>query len=85
MIFTRILPALSFTIGTTALLFQMTVLYPWHIELDEEFQVLKQSQQDQLDYYHKNRLEKLDEINERVDSLIIMVKDLNDIKRNYHY
>ncbi len=45
MIFSRILPALSFTIGTTALLFQMTVLYPWHIELDEEFHRLKESQQ----------------------------------------
>jgi hypothetical protein len=45
MIFTRILPALSFTIGTTALMFQMTVLYPWHIELDEEFHILKKAQQ----------------------------------------
>jgi hypothetical protein len=45
MLFARILPALSFTIGTTALLFQMTVLYPWHVELNEEFHILKRAQQ----------------------------------------
>lgn len=39
--FSRILPLLSFTIGSTALLFQVGVLYPWHHELDKEFRELK--------------------------------------------
>lgn len=35
------LPISSFIIGTTALLFQINVLYPWHMKLDEEFHEIK--------------------------------------------
>lgn len=31
------LPLFSFCIGVCAFLFQITVLYPWHIELSQEF------------------------------------------------
>jgi hypothetical protein len=30
----RYLPIISFIVGTSALVFQTTVLYPWHNELD---------------------------------------------------
>ena len=81
MIFSRILPILSFTIGTSALLFQITVLYPWHVELDRDFQILKKAQEEQLDFYHKNRLEKLDEINGRIDNLLGAVRELKELKK----
>ena len=48
-IFSRFLPLVSFVIGTTALTFQITVLYPWHIELDNEFKQLKLDQTVKLD------------------------------------
>ncbi len=81
MIFSRILPILSFTIGTSALLFQITVLYPWHVELDRDFQILKKAQEEQLDFYHKKRLEKLDEINGRIDNLLGGVRELKELKK----
>jgi S-methylmethionine-dependent homocysteine/selenocysteine methylase len=59
----------------------MTVLYPWHLELDEEFKVLKKSQEQQLDFYHKNRLEKLDDINSKVDVLISLTKVHRDLAK----
>jgi len=36
-IYTRVLPAASLVVGCSALLFQTTVLYPWHHKLEEEF------------------------------------------------
>jgi hypothetical protein len=37
----KYLPITSFIVGTSALLFQTMVLYPWHNELDSEFKRLK--------------------------------------------
>ncbi len=35
------LPYFNLLVGSTALTFQVTVLYPWHNELDREFKLLK--------------------------------------------
>lgn len=37
------LPRVSFFIGLCAFLFQITVLYPWHLELSQEFAKLAAS------------------------------------------
>jgi hypothetical protein len=34
------LPRISLCIGLSAFLFQITILYPWHIELSREFEKL---------------------------------------------
>ena len=39
--FDRKLPYLSFIVSTSALLFQITVLYPWHNKLDKDYDMLK--------------------------------------------
>ena len=39
---TKYLPVISFSIASMALTFQTLVLYPWHIELDEEFKKMKE-------------------------------------------
>lgn len=41
MLFTRGFSLTNFVIGTSALSFQVFVLFPWHEKLDEEFHVLK--------------------------------------------
>jgi len=41
MIFTRFLPSFNMLIGTTALTFQVMVLYPWHLKLDDELKALQ--------------------------------------------
>jgi hypothetical protein len=65
-IFSKFLPLISLVIGTTALTFQITVLYPWHIELDNEFKQLKLDQTVKLDEYHKLKLERLAHIEEKL-------------------
>lgn len=42
MIITRGFSLTNFVIGTSALSFQIFVLYPWHHRLDQDFQELKE-------------------------------------------
>ena len=42
-IFNKLLPFVSFCVGTTALFAQTTLLYPYHNDLDAEFKQLKDS------------------------------------------
>lgn len=58
----RKLPHLNFIISTTALSFQVFVLYPWHEQLNHEFSELKKSfenikhlQQFNIDKLHHNK------------------------------
>lgn len=37
---TKWLPRISLIIGICAILFQITVLYPWHLQLSREFATL---------------------------------------------
>lgn len=46
MLFTRAFSLTNFFIASSALAFQVGVLYPWHHELDEEFQQLKKEYRD---------------------------------------
>jgi len=41
MLFSRVLPVLNFCISSTALLFQTTVLYPWHNEISKQINNLE--------------------------------------------
>ncbi|KIP11133.1 hypothetical protein PHLGIDRAFT_125032 [Phlebiopsis gigantea 11061_1 CR5-6] len=60
------LPYLNFTVATSALGFQMGVLYPWHEELDHEFKKLKEEHKTLLQVYHEAKLKRLDELEQRV-------------------
>ncbi|KAF3399397.1 hypothetical protein DPV78_006957 [Talaromyces pinophilus] len=39
---TRGISIVNFTVASSALAFQVFVLYPWHNKLDDEFRALKQ-------------------------------------------
>jgi hypothetical protein len=40
MIYKKLLPSINFVLATSALSFQVFVLYPWHHQLSNEFNVL---------------------------------------------
>lgn len=42
MLITRGISLVNFTVASSALAFQVFVLYPWHNKLDDEFKALKQ-------------------------------------------
>ncbi|OGM39481.1 hypothetical protein ABOM_011750 [Aspergillus bombycis] len=42
MFVTRGISLVNFTVASSALAFQVFVLYPWHNQLDDEFKALKQ-------------------------------------------
>lgn len=72
MLVTRGFSLTNFVIGTSALCFQIFVLYPWHEKLDEEFTELKKEHARLLEETrerHRNELkgirEQLELINER--------------------
>lgn len=69
-IFSRFLPTLNFLIGSSALGFQMTVLYPWHEELDKEFKALEKTQQQELRRFHEMKIQKLDELDRKLSAVI---------------
>jgi len=65
----KVLPYVNFVVATSALGFQYFVLYPWHNELDQDFQVLKAEQRAVLEDYHKKKLERLEQIENDIHRL----------------
>jgi len=69
MIIARRFSVTNFAIATSALLFQVFVLYPWHQRLDEDFQALKTENQRLLEGGDKARTEELSKIMALLDRL----------------
>ncbi|KAE9395188.1 hypothetical protein BT96DRAFT_923014 [Gymnopus androsaceus JB14] len=61
-----LLPYLNFTIATSALVFQTTVLYPWHHELEAAFNKLKQEQLEVLKDFHEVKLGRIEELERKL-------------------
>lgn len=72
----KIIPYVNFAVACSALCFQFFVLYPWHIELDNEFQKMKEDQHITLEEYHQKKLKKLEEIEKNILHLEIRNKSL---------
>lgn len=69
MIVTRRFSFTNFAIATSALCFQVFVLYPWHKQLDENFQELKNEHLRVLHGGEEARMAELKEIREGLSSL----------------
>ena len=67
----RWVPVLNFSLAVTALTFQMAVLYPWHLQLDADFERLKAEQEGKLVEFHKIKLKRMEVIES-------MLKDVDD-------
>lgn len=65
----KVIPYVNFAVACSALCFQFFVLYPWHIELDNDFQKLKDDQHVTLEEYHQKKLKRLEEIEKNILSL----------------
>lgn len=65
----KALPVINFGIASLALTFQTTVLYPWHMQLEDDFNELKHVHEDQLSRYHQLKLDRLDSIDRKLESL----------------
>jgi hypothetical protein len=65
----KYLPFINFIIGTIALGFQVTVLYPWHYELQQEFNELQKQQEAKLLQYHELKMQTIKNIEENLTKL----------------
>ncbi|KAG0247044.1 hypothetical protein BGZ95_009073, partial [Linnemannia exigua] len=77
----KVLTLVNFIIGSTALSFQVGVLYPWHHQLDGDFKELEKKHESRLQLFHDRKWEKLREIDSKLDSL---VKQLDEANNNAH-
>jgi hypothetical protein len=58
----------NFAIATSALCFQVFVLYPWHEQLDEDFKTLRKEQLDLMRESQKAHASELKVIKELLES-----------------
>ncbi|KAJ7608612.1 hypothetical protein DFH06DRAFT_1245925 [Mycena polygramma] len=65
----QLLPYVNFVVATSALVFQTTVLYPWHHQLDAAFHVLKDEQARMLREYHEVKVQRFSELERRLGGL----------------
>jgi len=69
MIIARRFSVTNFLIATSALAFQVFVLYPWHNKLDEDFNELKQENLRLMQEMQNTRIQDLKEIKETFSKL----------------
>ncbi|KAK2810322.1 hypothetical protein FQN50_003053 [Emmonsiellopsis sp. PD_5] len=69
MMFTRGFSLTNFVIGSSALCFQIFVLYPWHEQLDRDFAELRKAHIDLVKQGEKDRTAELKNIHERLAKL----------------
>jgi hypothetical protein len=65
----KYLPFINFIIASIALGFQVTVLYPWHYELQQEFNELQKQQETKLRQYHELKMQTIKNIEEHLVKL----------------
>ena len=58
----KFVPLINFLVASSALAFQVFVLYPWHHQLEREFHVIQKEQKEQLENYHFLKLETIKNI-----------------------
>jgi hypothetical protein len=65
----RKLSIINFIIGSSALTFQITVLYPWHAQLDREFKELREKHEKTLNEFHNVKVSKMNNIESKIAQL----------------
>ncbi|KAF4966132.1 hypothetical protein FZEAL_10687 [Fusarium zealandicum] len=72
MIFTRAISITNFVVACSALSFQVAVLYPWHKQLDEDFEALKKE--------HLRVLHKIEDKNDQTQDPVIVEDSRRSIR-----
>lgn len=65
----KFLPVFNFVIASTALGFQVAVLYPWHTQLEKDFSGLQHKQETKLHEYHELKMENIRNIENYLSKL----------------
>lgn len=65
----KIVPIINFLIATAALGFQVTVLYPWHHQLEGRFNEMQNQQETKLAEYHQLKMDLIKNIDENLNKL----------------
>jgi hypothetical protein len=65
------IPKINFLIAATALIFQTTVLYPWHKQLDTDFEEFKKKTEKMLEDKHQRKMEILNKIDSKLNSFVL--------------
>ncbi|CAF0791659.1 unnamed protein product [Didymodactylos carnosus] len=65
----KLVPIVNFAIASAALAFQVTVLYPWHHELERKFEELQIQQETKLEEYHQMKMQTIRSIEEHITEL----------------
>jgi len=68
MFYYKILPIINLFIGSSALAFQIIVLYPWHEQLDRDFKELREEYNQKLKIYHELKVKRFDELENKLKS-----------------
>jgi hypothetical protein len=67
----KLLPVFNFIITSTALDFQVSILHPWHHQLDQDLNHLHREQEMKLDEYEELRMEHIKNIEQYLVKLNI--------------
>ena len=67
----KAIPLVNFVIATSALAFQVFVLYPWHHQLEKDFHELQRQQETKLEEYHQLKMETMKNIEQNLTKLNI--------------
>jgi hypothetical protein len=67
----KILPIINFVIATAALGFQVSVLYPWHHQLEKRFNEMQIQQETKLAEYHQLKMDTIKNIEQNLNKLQI--------------
>ncbi len=65
----KMLPIVNFVIATAALAFQVTILYPWHHQLEKRFNEMQDVQENRLKEYHELKMETIKNIESNLNKL----------------
>lgn len=65
---------INFVIAMSALLFQTTVLYPWHHQLDKDFEEFKKHTEKVLEQKHNEKITAIKQLDNKLDRLMEEMK-----------
>ncbi len=71
----KILPIVNFIIATAALGFQVSVLYPWHHQLEKRFNEMQHQQETKLAEYHQLKMDTIKNIEQNISKLQLVKKE----------
>ncbi|ORY41346.1 hypothetical protein BCR33DRAFT_718961 [Rhizoclosmatium globosum] len=77
----RFLPYVTFVVGISALTFQMTVLYPWHHQLERDFKHLEEVQRRTEEEHFEKKMARISKLEGRLESIMDLLEEKEGKRR----